>query len=222
MFSALALNGLDARALVDELRARMREELDYRLEAREHRRVRRPLRRPPVGAHPRRWCPSCRPAQRADDRVGRRADVGPVRRHRVAGDQAARRRGDLALRPALGPPPRRVQRRPAPGQLPLPPRRQRDVPRLRARQAVGRRRVGAPRAEPRRHRRRTATRTRSSTAMETRRLPRRRPRARPAARLRLRVAARTGRTSSTSSRSPGTGCATRSAGSSTSTARTPT
>ena len=33
MFSALALNGLDARALVDELRARMREELDYRREA---------------------------------------------------------------------------------------------------------------------------------------------------------------------------------------------
>jgi predicted unusual protein kinase regulating ubiquinone biosynthesis (AarF/ABC1/UbiB family) len=34
MFSAMALTGLDARALVDELRARMREELDYRLEAR--------------------------------------------------------------------------------------------------------------------------------------------------------------------------------------------
>jgi predicted unusual protein kinase regulating ubiquinone biosynthesis (AarF/ABC1/UbiB family) len=33
VFSALALNGLDARALVDELRARMREELDYRREA---------------------------------------------------------------------------------------------------------------------------------------------------------------------------------------------
>jgi predicted unusual protein kinase regulating ubiquinone biosynthesis (AarF/ABC1/UbiB family) len=33
VFSALALNGLDARALVDELRARMREELDYRKEA---------------------------------------------------------------------------------------------------------------------------------------------------------------------------------------------
>ena len=33
MFSALALNGLDARALVDELRLRMREELDYRREA---------------------------------------------------------------------------------------------------------------------------------------------------------------------------------------------
>jgi hypothetical protein len=34
VFSAVALNGLDARGLVDELRARMREELDYRLEAR--------------------------------------------------------------------------------------------------------------------------------------------------------------------------------------------
>ena len=34
--------------------------------------------------------------------------------------------------------PRCVQRRPAPRQLPLPPRRQRDVPRLRARQALGR------------------------------------------------------------------------------------
>ncbi|NNE12853.1 MAG: AarF/ABC1/UbiB kinase family protein, partial [Ilumatobacter sp.] len=34
MFSAMMLKGLDARGLVDELRARMREELDYRLEAR--------------------------------------------------------------------------------------------------------------------------------------------------------------------------------------------
>jgi predicted unusual protein kinase regulating ubiquinone biosynthesis (AarF/ABC1/UbiB family) len=33
VFSALALQGLDARQLVDELRARMREELDYRREA---------------------------------------------------------------------------------------------------------------------------------------------------------------------------------------------
>lgn len=33
MFSSLMLKGLDARGLVDELRARMREELDYRLEA---------------------------------------------------------------------------------------------------------------------------------------------------------------------------------------------
>jgi predicted unusual protein kinase regulating ubiquinone biosynthesis (AarF/ABC1/UbiB family) len=34
MFSAMALKGLDAKGLVDELRARMTEELDYRLEAR--------------------------------------------------------------------------------------------------------------------------------------------------------------------------------------------
>jgi predicted unusual protein kinase regulating ubiquinone biosynthesis (AarF/ABC1/UbiB family) len=34
MFSALMLKGLDAKGLVDELRERMREELDYRIEAR--------------------------------------------------------------------------------------------------------------------------------------------------------------------------------------------
>lgn len=34
MFSAMMLKGLDAKGLVDELRNRMREELDYRLEAR--------------------------------------------------------------------------------------------------------------------------------------------------------------------------------------------
>ena len=34
MFAAFALKGLDTRALVDELRSRMAEELDYRLEAR--------------------------------------------------------------------------------------------------------------------------------------------------------------------------------------------
>lgn len=33
MFSSLMLKGLDAKGLVDELRARMREELDYRIEA---------------------------------------------------------------------------------------------------------------------------------------------------------------------------------------------
>ena len=33
MFSAMMLKGLDAKSLVDELRQRMREELDYELEA---------------------------------------------------------------------------------------------------------------------------------------------------------------------------------------------
>ena len=137
--------------------------------------------------------------------------VGPVRRHRLDADQAARRRGDLALRPALDPAPRRVQRRSAPRQLPLPPRRQRDVPRLRARQALGATASGSASSRPRRHRRRTATRSALVAAMET---PGSSPPDHgldPAAGVRLRVDARTGRTSSTSSRSPATGCATRSA-----------
>ena len=34
MFASLALHGLDAKGFVDELRERMRDELDYRIEAR--------------------------------------------------------------------------------------------------------------------------------------------------------------------------------------------
>ena len=52
MFSALALNGLDARALVDELRAADARGARLPPRGRQHRRVRRPLRRPSVGAHP--------------------------------------------------------------------------------------------------------------------------------------------------------------------------
>ena len=60
VFSALALNGLDARGLVDELRARMREELDYRLEARQHRRVRRATSPATRGCASPSSCPSSR------------------------------------------------------------------------------------------------------------------------------------------------------------------
>ena len=75
VFSALALQGLDYRSLVDELRARMREELDYRREAANLDRVRQRLRRPPVGAHP---GPRARAVgvTGADDRVGRRDGRG--------------------------------------------------------------------------------------------------------------------------------------------------
>ena len=59
VFSALALNGLDARGLVDELRARMREELDYRLEAATS--PSSPATSPATrGCASRRSCPSCR------------------------------------------------------------------------------------------------------------------------------------------------------------------
>ena len=73
---------------------RMREELDYRLEARNiaefaHHFAGHPWVRIPQS------CPSCRRAG-ADDRVGRRDDVGPVRRHGVAGDQA--RAGEVIWR----------------------------------------------------------------------------------------------------------------------------
>ena len=87
LFSAFVLKGLDTKGLVDELRARMRDELDYGLEAANQTRVRRatsPSTR------------SCRiPARRsgdqhqagADHRVGRRSVVG-----RVPSSRRARRR----------------------------------------------------------------------------------------------------------------------------------
>ena len=152
MFSALALNGLDAKALVDELRARMNEELDYRLEAANLTEFADAVRRPPVGAHPDASRPSCRRAACSprewvegmswDQFV---ASASPATKQRVG-------RGDLALRPGLGAAPRHVQRRPPPRQLPLPPRRQRHVPRLRPGEALGARRVAAPRADARRDR----------------------------------------------------------------------
>ena len=92
VFSALALNGLDARGLVDELRARMREELELPPRGGEHRRVRRQLRRSPVGAHPRAAAAAVGRAG-ADDGVDRRHVLGTVQRPGVMGDQAARRGG---------------------------------------------------------------------------------------------------------------------------------
>ena len=46
--TAFVLKGLDAKGLVDELRNRMRDELDYELEAAQPDRVRHALRRPSV------------------------------------------------------------------------------------------------------------------------------------------------------------------------------
>ena len=77
VFSSMMLKGLDAKGLVDELRDRMREELDYRLEARQPRALRRGVRRPPVGADP---DARARMLDRslADDRMDRRALVRSV------------------------------------------------------------------------------------------------------------------------------------------------
>ena len=81
VFSALALNGLDARALVDELRAADARGARLPTGSREHRRVRRALRRSPVGAHPDAG-PGVLDIEGAHDGVDRRVVVGPVRRPR--------------------------------------------------------------------------------------------------------------------------------------------
>ena len=153
LFSAFALKGLDVKALVDELRARMYDELDYRLEAANQDRVRRPLSRSSVRPHPRRRARAVDAAS-AHQRVGRRSDVGRVRVASRPCGEATRRRGALPVRPGLDPPRRRVQRRPPSGQLPLPRRRHDHVPRLRPREAMVSGRVGAAVAVPRRDHRR--------------------------------------------------------------------
>ena len=143
MFAAFALKGLDTRALVDELRSRMVEELDYRLEARnqqafaEH-----------YAGHPFVRIPALVPGTldgaRAHHRVDRRRRLGDVRGVGRRPRPAAGGGDHLALRPGFDPADGCVQRRPPSRQLPLPRRRHRHVPRLRPGQAVVTRRVGAP------------------------------------------------------------------------------
>ena len=147
----------DVDALLTELRDRVLEELDYRREAANQRLLGRLLR--PASHHPR-----PRDHQRAvhppgtDQRAVRRS---PLRRARQLAAARTRpgRRDDLPLRlpqPVRGP---RVQRRPAPGQLPVPPRRPGHLPRLRARQALHRRRAGAAAADEPHHLRRARHRS---------------------------------------------------------------
>ena len=157
-----------------------------RLRARgaQRRGVRWHLRRPPVGARP---AVGARvlDAQAAHHRVGRRPLVRRVPAGRLARHEAARRRGDLALRPARGAAARRVQRRPPPRQLQVPPRRQRHVPRLRVGQTVVTRRVGVVAADARSDHR--APRSRAARAGDgTEWFPALWPRPRRRARVRLR------------------------------------
>ena len=129
--------GLDVKAIGEEVRARIYEELDYELEAQNQRSMARIYR-----GHPFIVIPDVL------TRLSReRVIVQRVRlRARVRGAQApapgrARPdRGDrvpLLLRLAVPPPP--VLGRPAPGQLPAPRRRTHGLPRLRAVQAHERR-----------------------------------------------------------------------------------
>ena len=61
MFSAMMLKGLDVKGLVDELRDRMREELDYRLEAAQRRRSSQRCSPGTRGCASPSSCPNCRP-----------------------------------------------------------------------------------------------------------------------------------------------------------------
>ena len=132
--------GLDPDDMVAEIKERLIDELDYSLEADNQQALRRLLPRPPV--HPRsRRAGIALDVARADQRAGQRGDLAGDARM-VAGRARPRRR---MLVPFRVPQPVRhapLQRRPASRQLPLPRRRQGDVPRLRTGQALHRRRDG--------------------------------------------------------------------------------
>ena len=145
LFGAIGMlfPGIDPKPLVEELRDRLIEELDYRLEAAQPAAVRRLLPRPPVHPRARR---GRRPLRRpgAHHRAGRRAPASTRCWRpgaRTSATWPARRSTGSSSEPL---PAARLQRRPAPRQLPVRPRRAGDVPRLRAGEALRRR----PRSDP--------------------------------------------------------------------------
>ena len=121
--------GLDAKAIADEIRERVMEELDYEYEAQNQRSFARAYR-----DHPFIYVPE------VITRLSRRRVlVTELRRgDRLRGDQAAAARGAEPVRrdrlprqPRLDLPPPALQRRPPPRQLPADGRRPRRLPRLR-------------------------------------------------------------------------------------------
>ena len=219
MFSSMMLKGLDAKGLVDELRERMREELDYSIEAgnlaefearfQGHPWVRIPKLVPELCSGrvlTTEWIDGMTFDQfRKNESAATKQRAGEVI-WRFA-QRAIMRHGDL-------------QRRPPSRQLQVPPRRQRLVPRLRAGQALVAGRMGV--AAPDRRRDHHPPRPRRARGGDgRRRLPAGHPRPRPGSSCTTTCRARTCRTSPTSSRSPVTGCVTPSARSSTCRARTP-
>ena len=109
LFSAFALKGLDVHALVDELRLRMSDELDYRIEADHQSEFASAYQDHPFIAVPA-VVPERSHAAGPDDRVGGRSGVGRFPRHRRPPGTAAGGRDPVPVRPGLDPPPGRVQR----------------------------------------------------------------------------------------------------------------
>ena len=137
----IAAPAQDVDALLSELRDRIGEELDYRREAASQRLMAAYYDGHPTIAHPRDHRRAVHPPGDHQRAVRR----SPLRRTRQLAPARTRpgRRDDLPLR--LPQPVRRarLQRRPAPGQLPVPPRRQGHLPGLRAGQALHPRRTAA-------------------------------------------------------------------------------
>ncbi len=131
--------GLDHEPLVAELRDPAGRGARLRQRGGQPAAVRRLLRRPSDHPRPRGASTGYSTAAGADHRAGHR---GPLRGGRRLGPAPARprRRDALPLRVRQPLPAQGVQRRPASGQLPVPARRPRHLPRLRAGQALHRRR----------------------------------------------------------------------------------
>ena len=129
-----SFGGLDPSEMVDEIKIRLADEVDYDLEAtnqklfadyyRDHPFIRIPA---VIDSHSTRRVLTTELAD--GHRWSEMLDRG-------SGDPRPGRRDHLPLRVPLAVPVRGVQRRPASRQLPVPRRRDRDVPRLRAGQAL--------------------------------------------------------------------------------------
>ena len=109
----------DVDALLAELRERVTEELDYRREAQNQQMFARYYAGHPTIQRARHRARAVHPPG-GDQRAGRRRAVRRAR-HLVAGRTRPGRRDDLPLRVPQPVRRARVQRRPAPGQLPVPP-----------------------------------------------------------------------------------------------------
>ena len=149
MFSSMMLKGLDAKGLVDELRERMREELDYSIEAGNVAEFEARFQGHPWVRIPKLVPELCSARVLTTEWIdGMTFDQ--FRKTASICNQAARRRGHLALRSGRDHAPRDLQRRPASRQLQVPPRRQRLVPRLRPREALVAGRMGIVASDGRR------------------------------------------------------------------------
>ena len=130
--------GLDVKAITEEIRERIVEELDYELEAQNQRSLARIF-----AGHPFIVVPDvvsvALARARARQRVRAAASASRSSRRRPQAERDRHRRDRVPLLPRLPVPPPPVLRRSAPRQLPAAGRRPRRVPRLRTVQAHGRR-----------------------------------------------------------------------------------